>query len=346
MISKHCYGYMKASWQDTWKKNVPSSRSGLNRHFYILYSVLSLSVIEDVEAGTTKVRLKNLSQQHLHFFKFDVEVFHFNPQKKEEKFVIFLLFFVRNFIRTRTDGGGDISSTHFVLFWTTCSHCAQSFCCKWGGTSTKKKKKALHKSFFGKRIIDPAGRALWWSSAVSDQCQQRPLTRGASSKLLQYRLLPPIEATVSVLISCDARAAALFQPLLLFTFFFPSLYKFSSVGELSTLASLIFGCRGCRSRSSFGSNRWTPCCHIIMKPQILYRAPLVCLLLFGSYENVLSLIRLSSKRHFLPHILPIISHSEQNGRACARLRVRLREHLQKFHLSSCFAAEFHIAHYK
>lgn len=31
---------------------------------------------------------------------------------------------------------------------------------------------------------------------------------------------PPIEATVSVLISCDARAVALFQPLLLFTFFF------------------------------------------------------------------------------------------------------------------------------
>lgn len=329
-------------------KNVPSSRSGLNRHFNILYSVLSLSVIEDVEAGTTtsrcvwKICLSSIFISLNSTWKFSTST----PQKKEEKFVIFLLFFVRNFIRTRTDGGGDISSTHFVLFWTTCSHCAQSFCCKWGGTSTKKKKNALHKSFFGKRIIDPAGRALWWSSAVSDQCQQRPLTRGASSKLLQYRLLPPIEATVSVLISCDARAAALFQPLLLFTFFFPSLYKFSSAGELSTLASLIFGCRGCRSRSSFGSNRWTPCCHIIMKPQILYRAPLVCLLLFGSYENVLSLIRLSSKRHFLPHILPIISHSEQNGRACARLRVRLREHLQKFHLSSCFAAEFHIAHYK
>lgn len=37
-----------------------------------------------------KVHLKNLSQQHLYFFKFDVEVFHFNPPKKEEKFVIFL----------------------------------------------------------------------------------------------------------------------------------------------------------------------------------------------------------------------------------------------------------------
>lgn len=96
-----------------------------------------------------QVRLKNLSQQHLYFFKFDVEVFHFNPPKKEEKFVIFLLFFVRNFIRTRTDGGGDISSTHFVLFWTTCSHCAQSFCCKWGGTSTKKKKKPSINHFLG-----------------------------------------------------------------------------------------------------------------------------------------------------------------------------------------------------
>lgn len=149
MISKQCYGYVKAPWQDTWKQNVPSSRSGLNRHFNILYSVLSLSVIEDVEAGTTKVRLKNLSQQHLYFFKFDVEVFHFNPPKKEEKFVIFLLFFVRNFIRTRTDGGGDISSTHFVLFRTTCFHCAQSFCCKWGGTSTKKKKKPSINHFLG-----------------------------------------------------------------------------------------------------------------------------------------------------------------------------------------------------
>lgn len=146
------------------------------------------------------------------------------------------------------------------------------------------------------------------------------------------------------LLWCSRRS--LVPAFIAFYIFFSSLYKFSSVGELFTLALLIFGCRGCRSRSSFGSNRWTPCCHIIMKPQILYRAPLVCLLLFGSYENVLSLIRLSSKRHFLPHILPIISHSEQNGRVCARLRVRLREHLQKFHLSSCFAAEFHIAHYK
>lgn len=33
-----------------------------------------------------KVHLRNLSQQHLHFFKFDVEVFHFNPPpKKVEK---------------------------------------------------------------------------------------------------------------------------------------------------------------------------------------------------------------------------------------------------------------------
>lgn len=56
MISKQCYGYVKAPWRDTWKQNVPSSRSGLNRHFNILYSVLSLSVIEDVEAGTTTSR--------------------------------------------------------------------------------------------------------------------------------------------------------------------------------------------------------------------------------------------------------------------------------------------------
>lgn len=50
----------------------------------------------------------------------------------------------------------------------------------------------------------------------------------------------------------------------------------------------------------------------IMKLQILYRAPLACLLLFGSYENVLSLFSLSSKIHFFPHFLPISSSTEQN----------------------------------
>lgn len=129
------------------KKKVPSSRSGLklediwtHSHFYILYS--GLSVIEDVEAGTNKSRHVWKICLSSIFISLNSKFisFHFNTQKREEKFVPFLLFFACNFIRTRTDGGGDISSTHFVLFRTTCSHCVHSFCCKWGGTSTKKKK--------------------------------------------------------------------------------------------------------------------------------------------------------------------------------------------------------------
>lgn len=64
-----------------------------------------------------------------------------------------------------------------------------------------------------------------------------------------------------------------------------------------------------------------------MKPQILYRAPLVCLLLFGSYENVLSLIRLSSKRHFSPISRQL---SQIQSKMCVCLYVCV---CTKFHLS-------------
>lgn len=348
MISKQCYGYVKAPWRDTWKQNVPSSRSGLNRHFNILYSGLSLSVIEDVEAGTTtsryvwKICLSSIFISLNSTWKFSTST----PQKRKKS----LLYFC-SFLRAISSEHGRMEVEIFPPHTSFCfglpaSTAPSRFAVNGEEPLLRKKKKPSINHFLG-------NGSLIQQDGLSDDLQL--LVINANSDLWPAVLHQNSSSTASS--PRSKRPSAYWSPVMLapqpcsslycfLHFFFSSLYKFSSVGELSTLASLIFGCRGCRSRSSFGSNRWTPCCHIIMKPQILYRAPLVCLLLFGSYENVLSLIRLSSKRHFLPHILPIISHSEQNGRACARLRVRLREHLQKFHLSSCFAAEFHIAHYK
>lgn len=109
--------------------------------------------------------------------------------------------------------------------------------------------------------------------------------------------LSQIEASI-ILISHYAGSVALFRNIT-FTHLQVFIFKITF-----TLPFLIFGCCGCHSCSSSNHcNRWAPRCHIIMKPQILYRAPLVCLLLFGSYENVVSLIRLSSRKIFSPPYL-------------------------------------------
>lgn len=154
-------------------------------------------------------------------------------------------------------------------------------------------------------IIDLVGQALWWSSAVSDQCQLWPLTSGASSKLLQTAFNRSKSAYRSVtMVALQPRSCRMT---------FTGSRGFACKRTL-TLAFLIFGRQGLvvtvapLSQQQMNSALW----RYIMKLQILYRAPLARLLLFGSYTNVLSLISLSSKIHFPPHISPISSSTEQN----------------------------------
>lgn len=114
--------------------------------------------------------------------------------------------------------------------------------CYKGEVSLPWKMPSINLFFFFVCIIDLVGQALWWSSAVSDQCQLWPLTSGASSKLLQTAFNRSKSAYWSV-------TMLVLQPLSCRMTFTCS-QGFTCKRSL-TLAFLIFGCQGCHRCSSF-----------------------------------------------------------------------------------------------
>lgn len=125
---------------------------------------------------------------------------------------------------------------------TTCSHHIHSCCYKWE-VSLQRKMSSINLFFLKKRIIDLAGQDLWWSSAVSDQCQQWPLTPGASSKLLRTAFHRSKRAsaywslTMLALQSCSCHIAL-------------ACLQVFICKRTFTLAFPIFGCQGCHNCSS------------------------------------------------------------------------------------------------
>lgn len=82
---------------------------------------------------------------------------------------------------------------------------------------------------------------------------------------------------------------------------------------------LVFGCQGCPYCSSSAATDEPLCCHIIMKPQIVYRATLVCLL-FGSYGNVFPYLCSAAKTFFPPYLPNYLTFRAKRACFCVCLR--------------------------